>query len=117
MKHLTTIIVLIILLTGCAHHKDRKPWDGWDKALYVSLLGGVVADIASTDYNTNNGFEEQNPVCGDGKPETTIPINIAVLIAGYYIADYLPPTPRKWFLGVSSVLRWGTAGVNYNASH
>ena len=120
MKSLTISIliilaILIFLLAGCAHHQDRKPWDAWDKALYGGLVAGSIADIASTDYNTSNGHEEQNPICGDGKPQATIPLNIAVLIAAYYFTDYLNPEQRKWFLGVSNVLRWTAVGINLNA--
>ena len=112
MKTLT-ISILIILLTGCAHNGQK--WDAWDKALYGGLVAGSIADIASTDYNTSNGHEEQNPICGDGKPQATIPLNIAVLIAAYYFTDYLNPEQRKWFLGVSNVLRWTAVGINLNA--
>ena len=111
------LIIAIILLAGCAHHQDRKPWDATDKALYGGLVAGSVADIVVTSRNVNNGFEEQNPICGDGKPETTIPINIVGLVAIYYIADYLPPKHRKWLLGVSNVLRWGAVGINLNAEN
>jgi len=112
MKTLTAILI-ILMLAGCAHNSQK--WDTWDKALYGGLVVGSIADIATTDHNTSNGHDEQNPICGDGKPETTIPINIVGLIAVYYIADYLPPTHRKWFLGVSNVLRWGAVGINLNA--
>ena len=117
MKNLTTsIIILSFLLAGCAHHQDRKPWDTWDKALYGGLVAGSVADIAVTNRNVDNGFQEQNPICGDGKPETTIPLNLVGLFVVYYIADTLPPKPRKWMLGISNVLRWGAVGVNLNAN-
>ena len=115
MKTLTIISIIIILLTGCAHHQDRKPWDAWDKTLYGGLILGSIADIATTSHNVNNGLEEQNPACGNGKPETTIPLNIVGLIAVYYIADYLPPKPRKCLLSISNVLRWGAVGININA--
>jgi len=111
------IIFSILIFSGCAHHQDRKPWDNWDKALYGGLVAGSIADIATTNHNINNGFEEQNSICGNGKPETTIPLNIAGLVAVYYIADYLPPKHRKWLLGVSNVLRWGAVGINLNAEN
>ena len=114
MKYIS-LTIMLIMLTGCAHHKDRKPWDKWDKILAGGLVAGAVADIATTDRNIRNGYDEQNPVCGDGKPSSTIPLNIAGLIVVYYIADYLPPTERKWLLGVSNVLRWGAVGINLNA--
>ena len=113
MKHLITISIIIILLASCAHNGQK--WDAWDKALYGGLVAGSIADIATTNHNTDNGLREQNPICGDGQPETTIPINIAGLVAIYYIADYLPPKQRKWLLGVSNVLRWGAVGININA--
>ena len=109
------LIISIILLAGCAHHPDRKAWDAWDKALYGGLVAGAVADIAITNRNVDNGFQEQNPICGDGQPKTTVPINIIGLVAVYYIADTLPPKPRKWLLGISNVLRWGAVGLNLNA--
>ena len=114
MKHLP-IIICLILLASCAHHPDRKDWDTWDKVLYGGLVAGSVADIVTTNNNINDGFKEQNPVCGDGKPETTIPLNIAGLIVVYYIADYLPPKPRKCLLGISNILRWSAVGINMNA--
>ena len=115
MKNLLIIAISALLLTGCAHHPDRKDWDKWDKTLYGGLVAGSVADIVTTNNNVNDGFSEQNPVCGDGKPSSTVPLNIAGLVAVYFIADYLPPTERKWLLGVSNVLRWGAVGINMNA--
>jgi len=114
MKTIATIFI-ILMLASCAHHQDRKPWDTWDKALYGGLVAGSVADIAVTNRNVDNGFQEQNPICGDGKPETTIPLNLVGLFVVYYIADTLPPKPRKWMLGISNVLRWGVVGINLNA--
>ena len=115
MKNTPIIIFIILMFAGCAHHPDRKAWDKWDKALYGGLVAGSIADIAVTSRNVDNGFSEQNPICGDGKPETTIPINIIGLVAVYYIADTLPPKPRKCLLGISNILRWGAVGINLNA--
>ena len=116
MKNRLIISIFIILMfAGCAHHPYRKAWDAWDKALYGGLVAGSIADIATTNHNIDNGFEEQNPVCGDGEPSTTVPLNLIGLTVVYLIADYLPPKERKWLLGVSNVLRWGAVGINLNA--
>jgi len=88
-----TIILIVILLTGCAH----KPFDGWntrDKILFGSFAVLKTVDILQTRelMKDGNGYEEKNPCLdGLGRDGATV-----AMVGGYFVAYLLANYVPKW---------------------
>ena len=103
MKHLTTLIILI-MLTGCAHH-PLEGWDTKDKVLLGTFAALHTVDLFQTReiQRDNNGYYEMNPLYdGLTRDQTT-----AAMLAGYGLlylaANYIPKYRTPILVGANIV--------------
>ena len=112
MKKLLSILVGVLLLTSCAHVKD-KSWDTTDKVLLVTSTLAVSADTyTTTRMLTNPNNYEMNPIMGkhpsDGRVIATMAVGHAlVLLIAHYFPEY-----RKFLLGSKTMINTGLALQN-----
>ena len=103
----TSIILAIIILTGCAH--DLK-WSRADKMLLVASWTAATADYSTTKSaleNPNN--YEMNPIMGEHPSNTTLATYmLSSQIITTILAHYFPRY-RKAILGVKTTINTGCA--------
>jgi len=106
------ILLVIVLLAGCSF-KPKYAFDNTDKALLVTAIGLQVADGVLTDSILDDGGTEYNPLIGeDPSTEKLILFKLAGIGITYWLATELPPTSRKWTLGVLSLFYGGVVWHN-----
>jgi hypothetical protein len=89
-------------LCGCAN----QPWDTTDRALGYAALAVTTADWAQARYIARNPaqYQENNSILSAHPSSGQVDAYFACAIGGgYLLADALPSTYRKFFLGGAAV--------------
>ena len=109
-------LFLSLSLLGCGYMGyKRAKWAAWDKT--DQILYGTTVLVTYTDYKStidglDAGLRELNPILGEHPSDTTLALfSVGVALGAYYMAQYMSPADRKFFLGGLTFLK-GAASVN-----
>lgn len=103
------IILILLLLTSCAHNKDLG-WSNIDKTLLATSVLATAADAYTTiNMLENPNNYEVNPLMGKHPSNSQVIITMAIteilfIIVVHYFKDY-----RKFILGSKIVVNTGCA--------
>jgi hypothetical protein len=117
MKKIITIIIAFISL-NC--HAGWDDWSDFDKKLFVASQLAITADWATTRYGSRHfddmpGHKESNMILGPYPSTRKVDLYfVGMLVSNYYIADYVDPKWRGFYLTIRTVSH-GTA-ASHNAS-
>lgn len=104
----TTLVALMLLLSGCATLNNR---DLAVKAAYA----GVAADFISTKIKLNEGCEEANPLYGKNPSDAKLAgFALANLGLVYLLEKSTANEDNAWVFWTLAALRGGVAGYNMN---
>ena len=112
MKTLLAFLLCLPLLATAA----PDPWDDTDVALGITAATAFAIDWKQTQVIAQNPtkWHELNPILGEHP--TLRAVNQHFILNGLVIggvAEYLPSTYRKWYLGSTAVVEAAFATHNY----
>jgi hypothetical protein len=108
MRHLTALVLIMVLATGCATANSH-----WEMA----AVGASLADIGSTGGATDQGMKEQNPIYGSNPSSGQMIALNAILLAGvWYLTRNMEDASRQKVWRNVAVIRMAAAGWNVSQS-
>jgi hypothetical protein len=109
-KMITAILILAVLMTGCAGVKFMPEPDNsytpTEKALFATMVGCQMFDANSTSRALDRGAVEMNEfVYGSNPTDARLYAVKGVVVLGMaWAANRVPHFPRKFILGTGSLL-------------
>ena len=108
------LLSLLLLIPSAA-----SAWEDWDQStrtMFVASSIAITADWATTRNMTrryNEGYYELNPILGKHPTRTEVDVYmIGMLVANYYITDWLPNEYRNIYLGIRTIVHGEAAHNN-----
>ena len=98
------ICLLLFFANNC--FADWKDWSDSDKGMFVASTVAITADWMTTRYYSKHQsdfpqYYETNPILGKHPTAQSVDLYFAALVvSNYYIADWLPPEFRGFYLGL-----------------
>lgn len=106
MKYLIGLLALVFSLDSRAGWND---WSELDRKLFIAHQVTIVADWATTRYGSKHRSQFPNTYETNiflGKHPSVSKVDayfVAYLIGNYYLADWLPPKYRTFYLTVGTI--------------
>ena len=108
-KTICSLVAATMLGTGCM---STRPYTKSERDWFALAVAGQTADVLSTEYVLDHGFEEGNPVFGKDAGIEKIILGKAAIFGLVYYAGELCPEYRKRFYKMLSFFGAGAAGIN-----
>jgi hypothetical protein len=107
------IIILSVFFVSCSAYAYDS-WDTTDKYLLALSYMAIMADTITTHKSLNENTHEINPILGDDPSDRKLTLFfVGNVIAITIVAHLFPTYYRKWFLGITSGIKFGSAYWNY----
>jgi hypothetical protein len=107
------IFLFIPLLSNFAFAYDS--WDNTDKYLLALTLVSITADSVTTHESLKHeDTYETNPLLGEHPSDRKLVLfSFANMVTVTIVAHLFPTYYRKWFLGIVTGIKFGSAYWNY----
>ena len=120
MKTITAILILALILSGCATMKEswrvKEPYTTADKAFYAFAIGTQVTDYTSSKDAYSRGCIESSPIYGEHPSDGALIAGkvVSVGLITWLSNNIKNHVARKWWLGTIGLLAGGATLHNYN---
>jgi hypothetical protein len=111
-------LVSVLLLTSLNCNAEWNNWSDTDKTMFVVSQVAMTMDWATTRYGSRHYNElphlhETNVFLGNRPSTDKVDLYfIGLLVSNYYIADYIHPSMRGFYLGVRTATHYNAAKNN-----
>lgn len=113
MKHITTILLTVLLLSGCVYY---RPWTKTEKAILTASWVATGADCYTSErmLDDPDNYEALNLIAGRHPTDTELVTCIVTSQIAITVLAHVCPKWRSWLLGGKTALNAGCAAHNWD---